>query len=149
MKASLTNFKQSPRKVRLVADMIRGKRVSVARDSLIFLAKKSSPELSKLLDSALANARQQGISTDDLIIKTITVDKGSVLKRFKPMARGRAAGIRRTMSHVNLELGYAAGVTPATSKATKNEADEAQPENKKKSVKKVSKTRSSKLEALT
>lgn len=105
MKASLTNFKQSPRKVRLVADMIRGKGVMAARDSLVFLAKKSSPEIQKLLDSAIANARQQGMNVDDLIVKTISVDKGSVIRRFKPMARGRAAGIRRTMSHVNIELG--------------------------------------------
>ena len=113
MKASLTNFKQSPRKVRLVANLIRGKRVMVARDSLVFLAKKSSPEISKLLDSAIANARTQGMNVDDLIVKTISVDKGSVIKRFKPMARGRAAGIRRTMSHVNIELGMAAGAKPA------------------------------------
>jgi len=120
MKASLTNYKQSPRKVRLVADMIRGKSVSVARDSLVFLAKKSSPELGKLLDSAIANARMQGMNPDDLIVKTISVDKGSVIKRFMPKARGRAAGIRRTMSHVNLELGLAAGVVakPAVAKKT-------------------------------
>ncbi len=112
MKASLTNFKQSPRKVRLVADMIRGKRVSVALNSLVFLQKKSSPEIIKLLESAIANARQKGMSPDDLIVKTISVDKGSVIKRFKPMARGRAAGIRRTMSHVNIELGVVAGTMP-------------------------------------
>lgn len=107
MKASLSNYKQSPRKVRLVADMIRGKRVSVARDSLVFLAKKSSPDLQKLLESAIANARSQGMNPDDLIVKSISVNKGSVIRRFKPMARGRAAGIRRTMSHVTLELGTA------------------------------------------
>ena len=108
MRASLTNYKQSPRKVRLVADMIRGKKVSVARDSLVFLAKKSSPEIIKLLNSAIANARTQGMNPDDLVVKTIFVDKGSVIKRFMPKARGRAAGIRRTMSHVNIELGVAA-----------------------------------------
>ena len=105
MKASLTNYKQSPRKVRLVADMIRGKKVSVARDSLVFLAKKSSPEIIKLLNSAIANARTQGMNPDDLIVKTISVDKGMVIKRFKPMARGRASGIHRTMSHVTIVLG--------------------------------------------
>lgn len=133
MKASLTNYKQSPRKVRLVADMIRGKRVSVARDSLVFLAKKSSPEMVKLLNSAVANARQQGMNPDDLIVKTISVDKGSVIKRFKPMARGRAAGIHRTMSHVNLELGLAAGVTPKAEKPAAKKAA------KKSSTKKASK----------
>lgn len=123
MKASLTNFKQSPRKVRLVADMIRGKRVTVARDSLVFLAKKSSPEMIKLLNSAIANARQKGMNPDDLVVKTISVDKALVIKRFKPMARGRAAGIRRTMSHINLELGLAADAKPkAVKKAAKKAA---------------------------
>lgn len=105
MKASLYNFKQSPRKVRLVADVIRGKRVTLARDALAFLPKKSSPEIQKLLNSAIANARQKGIDVETLFVKTISVDKGAVLRRMKPMARGRAAGIRRTMSIVSLELG--------------------------------------------
>lgn len=123
MKATLTNYKQSPRKVRLVADMIRGKKVAVARDSLVFLAKKSSPEMIKLLNSAIANARQQGMNPDDLIVSKISVDKANVIRRFKPMARGRAAGIRRTMSHINLELGLAAGAKPkAEKKAAKKTA---------------------------
>lgn len=110
MKASLYNFKQSPRKVRLVADLIRGKRVTVARDMLTFMPKKSSPEITKLLVSAIANARAQGMNPDDLVVKTITVDKGAVLRRFKPMARGRAAGVRKTMSHVTIELGATVSV---------------------------------------
>lgn len=123
MKASLTNYKQSPRKVRLVADMIRGKKVSVALDSLVFLAKKSAPELQKLLESAIANARTQGMKAEDLIVKTISVDKANVIRRFKPMARGRAAGIRRTMSHVNIELGVIEGAKPkAEKKASKKAA---------------------------
>ena len=108
MKASLTNFKQSPRKVRLVADMIRGKQVAAAQRALMFLPKKSSPEMMKLLNSAVANARNLGQNAENLFVKTISVDKGSVIRRFKPMARGRAAGIRHTMSHVSLELGISA-----------------------------------------
>lgn len=119
MKASLTNFKQSPRKVRLVADMIRGKNVLVARDSLNFLPKKSAPEMMKLLNSAIANARQKGMNPEDLIVKTISVNKALVIRRFKPMARGRAAGIRRTMSHIDLELGLAAGVASKVEKTEK------------------------------
>jgi len=118
MKASLTNFKQSPRKVRLVANLIRGKRVQVALNSLVFLPKKSSPEIIKLLNSAIANARQQGMNPDDLVVKTISVDKGSVIRRTMPKARGRAAGIRRTMSHVNIELGMAADAKPKAEKKT-------------------------------
>jgi large subunit ribosomal protein L22 len=138
MKASLYNFKQSPRKVRLVADMIRGKRVLIARDTLAFLPKKSSPEIQKLLDSAIANARQQGMNPENLIVKTITVDKGSVLRRFKPMARGRAAGVRRTMSIVNLELGaFTAPVKKGAKEAVV--AFEKQPAAKKPRAKKAAK----------
>jgi large subunit ribosomal protein L22 len=116
MKASLTNFKQSPRKVRLVADMIRGKNVLVAQDSLRFLPKKSAPELEKLLASAIANARTQGQNPENLFVSKIMVDKGSVIRRFKPMARGRAAGIRRTMSHIVIELGVVAGASEKKAK---------------------------------
>ncbi len=119
MKAMLTNFKQSPRKVRLVADMIRGKRVSVAQSTLQFMPKKSSPEIAKLLNSAVANARTQGMNPDDLIVSKISVDKGLVIRRFKPMARGRAAGIRRTMSIIRLELGAMKKAEGSTQKAVK------------------------------
>ena len=103
MKATLSNYKQSPRKIRLVADLIRGKSVHQARAALSFLPKKSSPMFNKLLSSALANTR--GASTENLVIKKLTVDKGSVLRRPRPFARGRAGSIHRTMSHVTLELG--------------------------------------------
>ncbi len=109
--------------MRLVADMIRGKRALVAKDMLAFLPKKSAPEIEKLLASALANARMQGMNPEDLIVKTIFVDKGMVIRRMKPMARGRSAGIRRTMSHVTLELGVVAGAKPvAAKKAAKKSA---------------------------
>ena len=143
MKASLYNFKQSPRKVRLVADMIRGKRVMLAQDMLAFMPKKSSPEIEKLLASAIANARQAGMNPDDLVVKTISVDKGAVLKRFKPMARGRAARVHRTMSIVKIELGAAAAFvkkTPKTeAKAETAETVEKKPAAKKPRAKKVAK----------
>ncbi len=105
MKALLTNYHQSPQKVRLVADLIRGKSVPAARAALSFLPKKSSPAILKLLDSAVANARQAGASTDELFVKAIMVNKGAVLRRFMPKARGRAARYAKTMSIVTLELG--------------------------------------------
>jgi large subunit ribosomal protein L22 len=105
MKALLTNYHQSPQKVRLVANLVRGKSVPAARAALTFLPQKSSPAILKLLESAVANARQSGVATDELFIKTITVNKGMALRRFKPMARGRAAQFNRTMSIVALELG--------------------------------------------
>ncbi|MFA7309655.1 MAG: 50S ribosomal protein L22, partial [Candidatus Paceibacterota bacterium] len=113
MKALLKNYHQSPQKVRLVADLIRGKSVSAARAALTFMPKKSSPAILKLLDSAVANARSSGVSTDELFVRMIAVNKGAVLKRFKPMARGRAAQFHRTMSIVTLEL----GANPAAAKA--------------------------------
>jgi large subunit ribosomal protein L22 len=108
MKSVLSNHRQSPRKVRLVVDLIRGKAVAVAQEALTFLPKKSASDVQKLLASAVANARVQGFSPEDLIVKTISVDKGAVIRRFKPMARGRAAGIRRTMSTIRIELGFTA-----------------------------------------
>ena len=105
MKALLKNYHQSPRKVRLVADLIRGKSVPAARAALMYLPKKSSPAISKLLDSAIANARASGASADNLFVKKITVDKGAVLRRARPFARGRAGAVRKTMSIINLELG--------------------------------------------
>ena len=105
MKALLKNYHQAPRKVRLVADLIRGKSVPHAKAALQFLPKKSSPVLAKLLDSAVANARQQGATAENLFIKTITVDKGMVMRRSRPFARGRAGSLRKTMSIVKLELG--------------------------------------------
>src|SRR3989344_4353924 len=108
MKALLTNYHQSPRKVRLVADLIRGKSVGEARAELAFLSKKSSPAIEKLLDSALANARSRGSSLENLYVKKITVDKGTVLKRARPFGRGRSGTLRKTMSIVFLELGVGA-----------------------------------------
>ena len=105
MKALLTNYHQSPRKVRLVADLIRGKSVPAARAALLYLPKKSSPAISKLLDSAVANARQTGAEAADLFVKKITVDKGLVMRRARPFGRGRSGSIRKTMSIVFLELG--------------------------------------------
>jgi large subunit ribosomal protein L22 len=71
----------------------------------MFLPKKSAPAFQKLLDSAVSNAKGNGASPDTLIVKTISVNKGMVIRRYKPMARGRAAGVRRTRSIISLELG--------------------------------------------
>ncbi len=104
MKATLTNFHQPPRKVRLVADLIRGKSVPAARVALSFLPKKSGPAIAKLLDSAVANAGQMNFSADQLFVKSIMVDKGVVMRRGRPFSRGRSGTIRKTLSVVRLEL---------------------------------------------
>jgi large subunit ribosomal protein L22 len=108
MKALLKNYHQSPRKVRLVADLIRGKSIARARQELLFLPKKSSGAMTKLLNSAVANARQLGASESELFVKTIAVNKGLVMKRYRPFARGRAGSLRKTMSIISLELGTSA-----------------------------------------
>lgn len=104
----LSNYDQSPRKVRLVADLMRGKSVSAARASLSFLPKKSSEAMLKLLNSAVSNAKESGMNADDLVVARISVDKGLTLRRFAPKARGRAASFRRTRSIIRLELGAVA-----------------------------------------
>jgi large subunit ribosomal protein L22 len=117
MKATLKNFHQSPRKVRLVADMIRGKNVVQARAALSFLPQKSTPAIAKLLDSAVANARESGVSVEALFVKSIAVNKGAMMRRARPFARGRSGSIRKTMSIVTLELG--ANATPKKTRAKK------------------------------
>ena len=127
MKALLTNYHQSPRKVRLVADLIRGKSVEQAKAALAFLPKKSSPAVEKLLDSAVANARQMGASAETLFVKTISVNKGLAMRRFMPKARGRANRYQRTMSIIALELGTlsASAKKGATRKAPKAKKEKA------------------------
>lgn len=122
MKALLTNYRQSPQKVRLVANAIRGKSVGEARAMLTFLPQKSSPTILKLLNSAIANARVSGAETDALFVKTIAVNKGSVMRRFMPKARGRATRFARTSSIITLELGTNAVAKPKTAKKTAKKA---------------------------
>lgn len=104
MKATLKNYHQAPRKVRLVADTLRGKGVEDARAALSFLDKKAALPMRKLLDSAVANARNAGAEAGNLVISRISVDKGAVIVRGRPFARGRSGRIRKTMSIVKLEL---------------------------------------------
>lgn len=105
MKAKLSQYHQSPRKVRLVADAVRGETVDDALRKLRFLTKRAAKPVAKLIESAVANAEENdGKRRDNLIISTITVDKGPTLKRFRPRARGRATRINKRTSHINLEL---------------------------------------------
>lgn len=98
----------APRKMRLVADLIRGKKVVEARQILMFTTKASAPIIRKVLESAVANAEdvasQQGerIDTDEMVVKTIRVDEAETLKRYQPVPRGRANPIRKRSSHVEL-----------------------------------------------
>jgi len=105
MKATLKNYRQSPRKVRLLADLVRGKKVADALTTLRFVDKRAAGPFSKVIESAVANAKDHGNDTEKLFIKAVAVDKGTVLKRFMPRARGSASRINKRNSHISVELG--------------------------------------------
>ena len=105
--ATLSNFRQAPRKMRMVADTVRGKKVSDALTNLDFTAKKASLPIKTLIQSALANAKAQDIPTENLIVKVIKVDSGKILYRRRPAARGSAHPIRKRTSAIFVELGEA------------------------------------------
>ncbi len=94
----------------MVADLIRGKTVAEARDILRFTVKGASPVLSKVLESAVANAEnaaaetRERIDTDEMVIQLLLVDGGPQLRRFREMARGRVGRIRKRMSHIELVI---------------------------------------------
>ena len=103
-KATLSNYRQSPRKVRVVADLVRGKKVADAIEVLSFVPKRAAAPIQKLLLSAVANAKNLSIPTENLVIKNLSVDAGKILYRSLPMSRGRAFKIRKRTSHVDVIL---------------------------------------------
>ncbi|MBI2628166.1 MAG: 50S ribosomal protein L22 [Candidatus Niyogibacteria bacterium] len=106
IKAKLNYLRISPRKVRLAADLMRNQKIRKAIKQLMFLNKRAAQPLKKLLESALANARNNfGIKDESrLYVKEIKVNEGPMLKRFRPRAFGRAAMIRKKTSHISLVL---------------------------------------------
>jgi large subunit ribosomal protein L22 len=102
--ASLNNYRQSPRKVRLVANLIKGKSVEQATAILTFAPKVAATPMLKLLKSAAANAKNLSISLDTLVVKEVSVNKGPIMKRMMPRARGRGFPIHKHTSHVALTL---------------------------------------------
>lgn len=110
--ASLQKVPTSPRKMRLMADIIRGKKVELALNILKYSAKESSNRLEKLLKSAIANwqAKNEGVRIEDsgLYVKTIQVDSATQMKRVRPAPQGRANRIRKRSNHVKLILDTAA-----------------------------------------
>jgi len=107
--AKLNNCPTSPRKMRLVADLIRGIQVEKALAILRFNPKESSRKLEKLLLSALANWQSKNeeanVEEADLFIQEIRVDSGTMLKRLRPAPQGRAHRIRKRSNHVTMVLG--------------------------------------------
>lgn len=125
--ARLRNYPSSPRKMRLLADLIRGKDVEVALNILKFNPKHPSKPLEKLLLSAIANWREknQGERVEDakLYVKTIFVDGGRTLKRLRPAPQGRAYRIRKRSNHVTIvvDSGLAAQPQASTPSASTTE----------------------------
>ncbi|HVV38862.1 MAG TPA: 50S ribosomal protein L22 [Candidatus Paceibacterota bacterium] len=116
--ASLKNYRQSPRKVRLVADLIRGKSADRALALLNTLPKRASDPVAKLLLSAIANAKQAAPQSE-LYVSSIQVNGGIVFKRSMPRARGRASAIRKRTSHITLALSRKAESQKARSASSK------------------------------
>ena len=107
--AKLNNCPTSPRKMRLVADQVRGESIDKALAILKFSPKEASRRLEKLLLSAIANWQSKNESEDiekaDLVVKEIRVDGGKMLKRLRPAPQGRAHRIRKRSNHVTMVLG--------------------------------------------
>ena len=107
--AKLNNCPTSPRKMRLMADLVRGEKAEKALQILKFSSKEASRRLEKLLLSAIANwqAKNEGASIEDadLFVKEIRVDGGTMLKRLRPAPQGRAHRIRKRSNHVTVVIG--------------------------------------------
>jgi large subunit ribosomal protein L22 len=107
--AKLNNCPTSPRKMRIVADLVRGKKVELALNILRFNSKEASNKLEKLLLSAIANWQaknsEEVLEEAGLIVKEIRVDGGAMLKRLRPAPQGRAHRIRKRSNHVTIVLG--------------------------------------------
>jgi len=124
-KAALRNVPTSPRKMRLVADMIRGQRVNVAINMLKFENKHASNAMEKLLLTAIADWQNINsavkIEEADLIVKEVFVDGGRILKRLRPAPQGRAHRIRKRSNHITMVIADSnSGNESVTEKETEN-----------------------------
>lgn len=120
-KVKLRNLHIAPRKVRLTANLIKGMPVEEALAQLTLHPARSSGPLVKLIRSAVANARSQGMKIEALAVKSILVDEGPMLKRMLPRAMGRGTPIHKKFSHVTLVLGESASAKPVRFDLTKAE----------------------------
>ena len=106
--AMLKTHNQSPRKVRLVTDLVKGKKVPAALAALEFLPRRAAEPVAKLIKSAAASAKERGEDADELTVRSIIVENAGMLKKYMPRAFGRASLIRRRKSRVLVELAPAA-----------------------------------------
>jgi large subunit ribosomal protein L22 len=124
-------IRMSPRKVRLVVDVVRGMDLVEAQDQLGFMNKAAALPVLKLINSAAANAEHNfKLKSENLFVKTIKADGGPTLKRFKPRARGRAAPIRKRTTHITVVL---------DEKEKAEKKSEVKKENKESTIKKATK----------
>lgn len=105
-KASARFSRISPRKARMIADLVRGRDAAEALQLLQFTEKSAAPVISKIIESAVANARLSGADVDALFISKATVDKGpnKFNRRWRPRAMGRATRVQKGISHIVIEL---------------------------------------------
>jgi len=137
IKVKLNNLRTSPRKVRQVIDLVRGKKVAEAQSILSFTVNKPARDVLKLLNSAVASATHDlRLDESNLFISSIAVDEGPKLKRWHPMSRGRAYPIIKRSSHIALTLGEK---TPTGNKIIKEAKKEGKIEKPVESVKKDTK----------
>lgn len=142
VKASLKYLRISPKKVRLVANLIKHKTVAEAKSQLLVLPQRAKRPIMKLLDSAISNAKHNfQLAEENLYIKNITVDPGPSLKRWMPRARGSASPIYRRSSHINLVLEELKNrpkkVKRIVPPAILSEAEKGKSKESKKEIKKV------------
>lgn len=103
--ARLSHTRLTPRKARIIANLIRNQSVTSAINNLRFLHKAGAKQFFKLLVSAVANAEDRGdVNVDNLVVTKVTVDQGPTLKRWRPRAMGRANRILKKTSHITLEV---------------------------------------------
>lgn len=122
--AKLRYLRTSPRKIRLLADLVRGLTVAKALKELDFSGKRASGPLAKLIKSAIANGTNNfKLEKDNLFIKAISVDEGPAQKRWRARAFGRAAMIKKRSSHINLVLAEIKPTVSKVGKAVKEKTD--------------------------
>ena len=105
VRASAKYVRVSPRKARLIADQVRGKHIDDARSLLQFSPRSAAEDVSKVIESAAANAEaNHDLIGDEMIVSEIRVDEGPTLKRFRPRAMGRATPIHKRTCHISVAL---------------------------------------------
>jgi len=139
--AKLSNYRQSPRKVRLVANLLKGKKVDEALVEVGLLGKRAATPIEKLIKSAVANAKALDMAVAELYVKELRVDKGVVTKRFMPRAMGRAFPIMKRSSTISVMLEVKGGreKNAKTAKATEGKKTTATKTVAKKTTKKTTK----------